>query len=215
MHPFKNIIFDLDGTLSNPIEGILNSLRYALQGLGIQNLPESVPEEFIGPPLQHGFQTVYQLDNEATHKAVALFRKYYGSKGLFENRIYEGIPQLLASLQASGYRLFVATSKLEKYARLILEHFEIDNCFLDLAGADYAGTRTKASLIVSLMEKHQLIKTETVMIGDTAYDIMGAKEADIAVIAVGYGFGQRENLLLNKPEHFLETTSELSAFFLN
>lgn len=73
MHPFKNIIFDLDGTLSNPIDGILNSLRYALQRLGIQNLPDSVPEEFIGPPLQHGFQTVFQLDSEATHKAVAFF----------------------------------------------------------------------------------------------------------------------------------------------
>ncbi len=214
MPHYKNLIFDLDGTLSNPQEGILNSLRVALEKLNIDIWPEIIPQEFIGPPLQQSFEAVYGLDKEQTDKAVEWFRDYYGSKGLFENHIYEGIPELLVSLHASGFRLFVATSKLEKYARLILKHFKIDTYFLDLAGADYTGTLTKANLIASLIEKHQCLKTETVMVGDTAYDIAGAREAEISAIAVGYGFGQKNSLLECNPDYFFESTSELSDFLL-
>ena len=122
--------------------------------------------------------------------------------------------ELFENLYDFGFKLFVATSKLEKYAKLILEHFELDKYFSDIAGADYKGNHTKANLIQSLMAKYQMDRNKSVMIGDTHFDIIGANECNIDSIAVGYGFGNKETLLSFNPTYYIETTEELTELFL-
>jgi phosphoglycolate phosphatase len=211
---YQNIIFDLDGTLTNPYLGILNSLRFSLQQLQFSQLPNQVPSEFIGPPLQQSFKEIFGLNEKQTNLAVEYFREYYGKAGLYENELFEGIGELLAHLYENGNKLFVATSKLKKYAKLILEHFELNAHLDDFAGADYSGNHTKAQLISELMHRYQLHSNETVMIGDTHFDLLGAKEAGIDAIAVGYGFGNKENLLTYDPAHYFDTLEELTDFLV-
>ncbi len=212
MH-FQNIIFDLDGTLTNPQEGILNSIKYALRSLHYQNIPESIPPEFIGPPLQKSFKNVFGYNDKQTDQAVALFREYYGKHGLYENVPYDGIEQLLSSLSSEGKSLFVATSKLEKYAWEIIRYFEFDRYLVDLCGAGYGGNHTKAELIQDLIDRYRMDPEETVMIGDTAYDIEGAQQAQVKCIAVGYGFTNLEQLKMYKPNYSVEDVDGLIGLF--
>ena len=116
---YRNLIFDLDGTLTNPYKGILNSMQYALQQLNYQSIPNTVPNEFVGPPLQKSFKEIFDLNDKQTKLAVEYFREYYGKAGLYENEPYEGILELFENLYDSGYKLFIATSKLEKYAHIL------------------------------------------------------------------------------------------------
>jgi len=209
MFYFRNIIFDLDGTLTDSLEGIFNSLVYALRQIGYEEIPEIMPTEFLGPPLQQGFKNIFHLNEKETELAVKVFREYYGSKGLFENHPYAGIPDLLAALADNGIRMFVATSKYEKYAWEIIRYFEFDKYIEDLQGADYGGNHSKADLIEMIMDKHRLEKHDTIMVGDTLHDIRGAREAAIKCIAVGYGFNSAETLKAANPDYYVEDVAEL------
>jgi phosphoglycolate phosphatase len=211
---FRNIIFDLDGTLTNPTEGILNSLRFALKKMGYPNLPDSLPNKFIGPPLQQGFSEVYGMNKKQTDLAVLFFREYYGEFGLFENEPFQGIHELMESLNNSGYSLFVATSKLEKFAWQIIKHFEFDKYIKDIAGAEYNGNHSKQQLIEELIDRYRLIKTETLMVGDTNFDLIGAKDAGIDSVGLTYGFGQRCDLQKLNPLYLADSPEELMDFFL-
>jgi len=122
MPNFSHILFDLDGTLTNPRLGIGNSLRYALRQMQIDGYSDEILERFVGPPLQDGFKKLFGLDDRNTNLAVEHFRTYFGEKGLYENIPYPGIMELLEELQLSGKRIFVVTSKLEKYAKMIIRH---------------------------------------------------------------------------------------------
>jgi phosphoglycolate phosphatase len=210
----KNIIFDLDGTLTNPLEGIYNSLCYALRELNYRDIPKSLPIEFIGPPLQQSFKTIYDFNEKKVDLAVCYFREYYGTKGLYENYPYPGIDELLEELAMQGKKLYVATSKLEKYAREILLHFGFDNYIVDIQGADYAGNHSKSDLIEALITKHSLQKDETIMVGDTLFDIEGAHEAGIKCLAVGYGFSSKEMLEVAKPDYYVEDVESLMEMLL-
>lgn len=209
---FRNIIFDLDGTLTNPSEGIINSLRFALDKMNFKELPNTVPDAFIGPPLQQGFAEVFGMNKKETDQAVRFFREYYGQYGLFENTPFAGINELLATLTETGKTLFVATSKLEEYAWKVIRYFEFDKYIKDIAGADYSGNHSKSGLIESLIDKYHLIKSETIMIGDTDYDIIGARDAGIDCVAVTYGFGKRIKLQLQNPLKIVDSTEELLEF---
>jgi phosphoglycolate phosphatase len=211
---YRNLIFDLDGTLTNSKMGILNSLQYALKELHIENIPFEIPDAFIGPPLQRSFSELFALNKKQTDLAVEYFRLYYGKSGLYENEVFVGIPELVAYLNEMGCKIFVATSKLEKYARLIIEHFELNKYIDDLAGADYQGNHTKSELILKLMDKYRLEPSETLMIGDTHYDIIGARESGINSIAVGYGFGEKESLLSCSPTYYCHTVENLAEFLI-
>lgn len=206
---FQHIIFDLDGTLTDPREGILNSLRFALKKIQIFPLPDQIPSAFIGPPLQKGFREVFGLNDSQTELVVRLFREYYGTRGLYENDPFDNINEMLNELSENGIKLYVATSKLEEYAWKIIRHFEMDRYITDLTGADYNGTHTKAELIEILIAKYRMEKSETLMVGDTLYDIEGARNAGIACLAVGYGFNSTETLLSAKPDFFARDVNSL------
>jgi phosphoglycolate phosphatase len=214
MNQYSNLIFDLDGTLTDPQQGILNSLRHALKQLDFDELPEYVPPEFIGPPLQHSFRNVFNLNEKDTEKAIVLFREYYGLKGLYENIPYDGIEELLSLLVDNGKSIYVATSKYVKYAWEILRHFELDKYIIDLRGADYQGTKLKADLIIDVLADYRLNANDSLMIGDTVYDIKGAREAGISVLSVGYGFGTYEMLKENNPDYYVDTVSDVAEILI-
>lgn len=216
MPQFTHILFDLDGTLTNPRLGIGNSLKYALRQMQVDGYSDEILERFIGPPLQHGFKTLFGLNERNTNLAVEHFRTYFGEKGLYENEPYQGIGELLEELHLAGKRVYVVTSKLEKYAKIIMQHFELDRYLDDLQGAEPTGEHSaKGRLIAQLMERNRIsASASVVMIGDTHYDLMGAKENEISSIAVGYGFGTTESLTSCNPDYLVGSVEELAELLL-
>jgi len=212
MTQFTHIIFDLDGTLADPREGIRNSIKYALEKMKKDEFSEDLLERFIGPSLQWGFSNIFGMDEKDTDLAVKYFREYFGEKGLYENEPYPGIYELMESLQSSGKKMYIASSKLEKYVHRILEHFEFEKYITMVKGADYSGLNaSKQELIYDLMAIRQINHSkEIVMVGDTIYDINGGKHNRISTIAVGYGFGIKEELLAAEPDYYVESVEELS-----
>jgi len=213
---FTHLLFDLDGTLTNPRLGIGNSLKYALRQMQIDGYSSEILERFVGPPLQDGFKNVFGLNERNTDLAVEHFRTYFGDKGLYENDPYPGISELLEELHLSGKHIYVVTSKLEKYAKMIVQHFEFDLYLDDLVGAEYTGKHSgKGQLITQLMERNRIQASHSVvMIGDTQYDMIGAKENGISSLAVGYGFGTAETLQACNPDYLVESVDELAELLL-
>ncbi|HEX7584282.1 MAG TPA: HAD hydrolase-like protein [Prolixibacteraceae bacterium] len=214
--PFTHILFDLDGTLTNPRLGIGNSLKYALRQMQIDGYNDALLERFIGPPLQDGFKNLFGLNERNTELAVEHFRNYFGDKGWHENDPFSGILELLEELHFSGKRIYVVTSKLEKYAKMIVQHFEFERYIDDLIGAEANGKHSgKGQLIGELMERNRILPSSSVvMIGDTHYDMIGAKEQNISSIAVGYGFGTNETLRACNPDYLVETVDKLAELLL-
>jgi phosphoglycolate phosphatase len=210
MAHFSHIIFDLDGTLTDNTQGIGNSIQYALDKMQIDGYNEDVLKQFIGPPLQWGFKNLFGMNERNTKLAVEYFREYYGEKGYLENEPYPGITEMLEELHLQGKQMYIATSKLEKYAQKIMEYFEFDKYIIQLNGADYSGKKgTKSTIITNLLETQQLVpSSEIVMIGDTVFDVEGGKENGLSTIAVNYGFGQ-ENLKNAEPDFWVEDVEEL------
>ena len=211
MANFKHIIFDLDGTLTNNSKGISNSVKYALQQMHIDEYSEDILKQFIGPPLQWGFSNLFGMNERNTKLAVDFFREYYGENGWHENVPYPGVSEMLQELHFAGKQMYIATSKLEKYALKIAEYFEFNKYIIQLIGADYGGNKaTKGMIIGNLFEMQNLSPSkEIIMVGDTVFDIEGGKERGISTIAVGYGFGSKEELLNAEPDYFVEDVEEL------
>lgn len=216
MPNFSHILFDLDGTLTNPRLGIGNSLKYALRQMQIDGYSDEILERFVGPPLQDGFKNLFGLNERNTELAVEHFRVYFGEKGLYENIPYPGISELLEELHFSGKRIYVVTSKLEKYAKMIIRHFEFDRYIDDLIGAEATGKHSgKGNLITELMERNRIAATDSVvMIGDTHYDMIGARENRISGIAVTYGFGTEETLTTCDPDYLVDSVDELAELLI-
>jgi len=211
MTQFSYIIFDLDGTLTDNTQGIGNSIKYALEQMHIDGYSEEILKQFIGPPLQLGFKNLFGMNERNVKLAVEYFREYYGERGLVENKPYSGVFEMLEELDSQGKKMYIATSKLEKYAQRIMEHFEFDKYIIQLNGADYSGKKaTKSTIITNLLETQQLIpSSEIVMIGDTVFDIEGGKENGLSTLAVNYGFGKEEDLKKSEPDYFVENVEEL------
>lgn len=216
MPQFTHILFDLDGTLTNPRLGIGNSLKYALNQMQLDGYSDEILERFVGPPLQDSFKNLFGMNEIQIKLAVEHFRIYFGEKGLYENEPYSGIAELLENLHHSGKELFVVTSKLEKYAREIIRHFGFDQFINDLQGAEATGKHSgKGQLISQLMERHHIIASSTVvMVGDTPYDLIGAKENQISGIAVSYGFGTLETLRSCNPDFIVGSVNELTELLM-
>lgn len=210
-----NILFDLDGTLTDPKEGIINSILYSLKKLDISEHSIKELDSFIGPPLRDSFIARYALSNDLADKAVEYYREYFSAKGLFENVLYEGIHELLERLGAQGYQLFVATSKPQFYAHQILSHFNLDKYFVEITGSNLDNTRSnKAEIISHLVSAFNLISANSVMIGDRKHDIQGAKKNSMKSIAVTYGYGSVQELLIEKPDLIVNNSTELESVFL-
>ena len=213
---YRNIIFDLDGTLTDSEQGIINSVYAACRKLKI-NIPESGSYHLsIGIPLQEYFRTTIGVPKEKVNEAVTHFREYYGKKGVYENRLYPGINRLLENLSKIA-RLFIATSKLEKSALVVLDHFNIRRFFDGIAGADASGTHAgKTELVKRIMTTHHIKnRSVTVMIGDKKMDIDAAHDCGIDSIGIIYGYGSTEEIETAGPTHMAGSVEELSKILLN
>ena len=207
---YNTLLFDLDGTLTDPFDGITNSVLYALKKCGIAETDRKKLAAFIGPPLMESFQVFYGMSEGAARRAVACYREYYADKGIFENRVYDRIPETLAALAARGKKLYVATSKPEFFAEKILEHFRLAPYFSGVAGATMDETRTrKADVIAYALGRFSLPQAQSVMIGDRMHDVAGAKQNKLPCIGVLYGFGSREELLAAGADMLAETPEAL------
>lgn len=210
------ILFDLDGTLTDPMLGITKSVQYALKHFGIQvnDLKKLIP--FIGPPLIDTFMNEYHLSREEAEEAVRIFREYFVPKGMFENKPYHGVKELLEHLVDAGKVLFVATSKPVDFAERILEHFDLDQYFDFVGGATMDEGRTsKEDVIAYVVEEAQLIDLdELILVGDTKYDILGAKAFGIRSVGVLYGFGTKEELERAGADYIARDLEELEEILL-
>lgn len=186
------ILFDLDGTLVNTGEGVTKSVQYALEQFGIRETDPKTLERFIGPPLLDSFQREYGFSIEQSKEAVAFFRKRYETTGVYECELYPQVEQTLQTLQEQGFSVSVASSKREESCQLILEHFQIARYFKLIGGARFdLGTSTKIQVLENVLERLGIQdRSQVVLIGDTRYDAIGAKEAGIGCIGITYGFEQ-------------------------
>ena len=212
----KYLLFDLDGTLTDPEEGITKAVQLALAHFGIQVEDRTSLRPFIGPPLWDQFQEYAGLSAEQSDEAVKVFRQYYLEKGVYENREYDGIRQMLGALKCAGYRLYVATSKPETTAGIVMKYFGFTDYFAYVAGADLEGTRVrKADVIRYLLEKEGIADPgEAVMIGDRKHDVLGAKEVGMDSIGVLYGYGSREELEEAGAGRIAASVEELEEYLL-
>lgn len=197
---YNYILFDLDGTLTDPKEGITNSVAYALRAYGIDENPDKLTP-FIGPPLHESFMVYYGFDEGKAMEAVEVYREYFADKGIFENKLYPETKDFLRVLQKAGKKIALATSKPEIFARRILEHFEIDSYFDVIVGSNMDGSRTKKAEVIDevfkrfeIEEGGAIEKSKAVMIGDRLHDIVGAQENSIDSIGVTFGYGGYEEL---------------------
>ena len=197
MSNFDIILFDLDGTLTDSELGITSCVEYALNHFGIEVEDKKSLRPFIGPPLAECFRKYYGMTAEMAETAVAKYRERYTAVGMFENRVYDGIDVLLDKLKQQDKTLVVATSKPEKFAVRVLEHFGLDGYFDEIIGAELhtGGRNSKEDVIQFALDRLGVVdKSSVVMVGDTKFDLLGATICGIRCIGVLYGFGSREEL---------------------
>jgi phosphoglycolate phosphatase len=207
---YPAVLFDLDGTLTDPYVGITTTFLHALGGLG-QPLPdEETLRSWIGPPLQETFRS-YLGDEALALRGVALYRERYRALGMYENRVYDGIPELLAALRAGGPRLFVATSKLIGPAEGIIAHFDLAPFFDGVVGATPdERIANKTQVIAATLDLLTPVeRAGCVMVGDTVYDIEGARANGVPCIAVSYGYGTLASLEAAGPLAIAHSVEEL------
>jgi len=212
---YTDIIWDLDGTVTDSSPGIFNAARFALSHFDIEK-ENNYLKQILGPPLHKSFETLFGLTKNDAEKAVKLFREYYSDKGLFENIPYTGINTLLEKLKEDGKRLYLATSKPEVFANKILKHFGLSEYFDFTAGSLLDNSRSdKADVIAHVIESSgSIIKKSAIMIGDRKHDIVGAKAHNIKSIGVLYGYGSAEEFEQFPPTIVVENVDSLKKHLL-
>ena len=208
------ILFDLDGTLTDPGLGITNSVIYALRKYGMEVPPRQELYSFIGPPLKQSFMRWCGFDEAEGEQAVKYYREYYRDKGLLENEVYDGIEDMLKALREKGKRLAVATSKPEEFAIRILEHFGLAQYFEVIAGDTLDFKRnTKADVIASALERLGVTdRSGVIMVGDREHDVIGAKAQDLPCIGVLFGYGSQEELEAAGAKHIAQTPADVLKY---
>lgn len=220
MAPPDLVLLDLDGTLTDAGPGIVNCIRYALDDMGIEHPDDATMRTFLGPPLADTFGRHFGMSDADIAYAIDKYRERYHEVGLFENTVYDGIPELLQQLTAADVTLAVATSKPTYSATRILEHFDLDQYLTFIGGADLAGVRhDKAAVIVHTLEELRELGRPTdgarmVMIGDREHDVHGARAHGIDTIGVLWGYGTEEELLSAGAVHLVPTPPALGALLL-
>jgi phosphoglycolate phosphatase len=189
-----HVLFDLDGTLTNPQEGFVNCIRFALAKLGIEIEAGTRLESYIGPPLHSTFEKLCGDASSAAH-AISLYRERYSSTGLFENLLYEGIAECLRQLTPMTDSIHVVTSKPTIYSERIIEHFNLDQYIDVVYGSNLDGSLSdKTELLAYVLENEKILPQNAVMIGDRRFDMIGAKNHGIRALGVLWGFGSEEEL---------------------
>ena len=237
----KKILFDLDGTLTNPKTGITKSVQYALAHFGIEEEADNLTR-FIGPPLIDSFMNFYGFSLEQAREGVTAYREYFAPKGIFENDVYPGVPEMLAALKEKGAILAVASSKPELFVEQILEHFDLAKYFDVVVGSLLNETRTskeevleealrqlgvmstdnlrqvgytkKDNDIVANMEDDDK-KATIAMVGDRKFDIIGAKAHGLTAVGVSFGFAEPGELEAEEPDFIAETVEQLKDYLLS
>lgn len=188
------ILFDLDGTLTNPFEGITNAVAYALEGMQRPVPPPQALAHFIGPPLEDSFATIFNSDAEV-QRAIVLFREYYAVHGIHQNKLINGVPELLAQLQQQGKKICLATSKPIEFAQHILNAFHLAQYFTCIEGGrPHAGGGLKQAVVQSVLDACQIKPGQALLVGDTRHDVLGAKICGVPCIGILTGFGTRQDL---------------------
>lgn len=226
---YKYLLFDLDGTLTDPKEGITKSVQYALKSFGMDEPDLDKLTPFIGPPLKGSFMEFYGFSEEQAEKAVEKYREWFTPKGIFQNMIYEGIPQMLKALREKGKVLAVASSKPQEFVEKILEHFAIREYFSVVVGSCMDGTRVQKEEVVEEALRQLEAAAEdvngsavpqvldvssTVMIGDRKFDVEGGKEHGLVTVGVSFGYAQEGELEGAGADYVADTVEELEKVLM-
>ena len=219
---FDYILFDLDGTLTDPKLGITRSVQYALRALGIEEPSLDKLEPFIGPPLADSFREFYGLEEKQVVTAVAKYRERFSDQGIYENEIYPGTVRMLASLRAGGKKLAIASSKPTPFVERILDHFEIRAYFDYIIGSNMDGTRGKKEEVVEEALRQMLPagmppaekKAGVAMVGDRRFDIEGAREHGITSVGVSFGYAPEGELEQAGADHIVDTVEALAGLLM-
>lgn len=204
----KAILFDLDGTLTDSGEGIINCAQMTLERFGLPVPSREEMRVFVGPPLAESF-VKFGIPADRTEEAIAIFRSRYIPIGKFENHPYPGIRELLEALKAQGHKLYVATSKPETTAHEVLEHFDLARYFDQICGATFDQTRTSKSDVIAFLLAQNGRSDNLVMVGDTAFDVIGAAAHGIPTIGVAWGYGETADLAAAGAASIANTPQEL------
>ena len=208
---YSVVLFDLDGTLTESGIGITRSVAHALRKHGIEETDQAKLDRFIGPPLIDMFQQLYGFSEEEARQGVEDFREYFSVKGIFENRVYDGVEEMLQALQKAGKTCVLATSKPEEYAVQIMERFGLAKYFAKICGATMDEKRTdKAEVIAYALEG--LEKENVIMVGDREHDVLGARANGLETIGVLYGYGSREELEQAGAAHMADTPMDILKY---
>lgn len=207
----KNVFFDLDGTITDSSEGIINGFVHALEHFGIEVEDKNYLKKFIGPSLADSFRNEYKFDEEQTKLAIAKYREYYSVTGLKESKLYDGIKELIIDLANNNINVILATAKPQVFSDKILENYEIKKYFKFISGATLDGSRLNKGDIIkyAIDNLEQINLEECIMVGDRKHDIEGAKENNIKSIGVTYGFGSEEELKTAGANYIAHNAEEL------
>ena len=214
---YKYILLDLDGTVTDSAEGVINSVAYSLEKLGYPVEDKSTLMKFIGPPLTESFKDFYNFDEDTIELGVKYYREYYTDNGIFENRLYDGIKELLKTLKENGKTVILATSKPEGYAKRILEHFNVSQYFDLIAGSTFDAERnTKTDVLKYALKESGIEDLGTaVMVGDRKHDIIGAHDVGLACAAILYGYGNETEFKEYGADFIVDTVKDLEKFLIN
>ena len=214
---YQYILFDLDGTLTDPREGITKSVLYALGKMGISEPDLSSLEHFIGPPLYDEFRRCYNMDDQQAKTAVAVYRERFGTVGWTENILFDGVPELLIALHDAGKKIAIASSKPTVFVRKILHMFEIEQYFDVVSGASLDGKiGTKAQVVQQALDAFRIAeRNDAVLVGDRFHDVEGARACGLSCIGITLGFGGREELVSAGAAAVVDTLDELREILLD
>ena len=210
----SNILFDLDGTLTDPKVGITRCIQFSLEHFGADIPPMDQLTWCIGPPLKESFsQLLHTTDESVLDQALSLYRKRFSKTGMFENLVYPEVSPSLQKIKQAGFRVFLATAKPHFFARQILDHFHLSQFFTAVYGSELDGRFSdKGELIAHILESENLNPKETLIVGDRIHDIAGGKKNGIMTAAVNYGYGTQKEIASAKPDILFDAFSDLLSF---
>ncbi|MCR5441019.1 MAG: HAD-IA family hydrolase [Lachnospiraceae bacterium] len=214
MSKYEYILFDLDGTLTDSGPGIMNGFEYSLGKMGVEYPGRDYLKQFVGPPLGDSFEKTLGFSPEDAAKGIAFYREYYAEKGVYENDVYPGIPELLEKLKASGKKLIVATTKAELMANVVMDHFGLRKYFDLMVASNNTDRKNKIDVLSFAIENGGVDREKAVMVGDRFYDITGASHFGMTSVGVLYGYGSRQELEEAGASHIAESVEDLYDILL-